>query len=77
MYEVFLTHEAQRFYEQADPVLVRKLNRCFQYLRENLHEHPNSKRHNGPRGRNSREMANRERAIGTGEEGQGLRGRGE
>lgn len=29
MYQVFLTHEAQRCYEQADPVLVRKLNRCF------------------------------------------------
>ncbi len=31
MYEVFLTQEAQRFYEEADPVLVRKLNRCFRY----------------------------------------------
>lgn len=33
MYEVFLTREAQRFYERADPVLVRKLNRCFERLR--------------------------------------------
>jgi hypothetical protein len=24
MYEVLLTHEAQRFYKQADPVLVRQ-----------------------------------------------------
>ena len=48
MYEVFLTHEAQRFYEQADPVLVRKLNRCFQCLQENPHEHPNIKRLKGP-----------------------------
>lgn len=43
MYEVLLTHEARRFYKQADPVLVRKLNRCFQYLRRDPHEHPNIK----------------------------------
>jgi len=48
MYEVFLTREAQRFYEQADPVLVRKLNRCFRYLRENPYDHPNIKRLKGP-----------------------------
>jgi len=48
MYEVFLTHEAQRFYEQADPILVRKLNRCFQCLRANPYEHPNIKRLKGP-----------------------------
>ncbi len=48
MYELFLTHEAQRFYEQADPVLVRKLNRCFQHLQENPYEHPNIKRLKGP-----------------------------
>jgi hypothetical protein len=35
VYEVFLTRQAQDFYEQADPALVRKLNRCFQHLREN------------------------------------------
>jgi len=39
MYEVLLAHEAQRFYEQADPVLARKLNRCFQYLRKDPYEH--------------------------------------
>lgn len=48
MYEVFLTREAQDFYEQADPVLVRKLNRCFQYLREDPYRHPNIKRLKGP-----------------------------
>ena len=48
MYEVLLTREAQHFYEQADPVLVRKLNRCFQYLRMNPYEHPNTKRLKGP-----------------------------
>ena len=48
MYEVLLTHEAQRFYEHADPVLARKLNRCFQYLRKYPYEHPNIKRLKGP-----------------------------
>jgi mRNA interferase RelE/StbE len=48
MYEVLLTYEAQRFYEQADPVLVRKLNRCFQYLGKDPYEHPNIKRLKGP-----------------------------
>ena len=48
MYEVFLTREAQRFYERADPVLVRKLNRCFERLRENPYEHPNIKQLKGP-----------------------------
>lgn len=48
MYEVFLTGEAQRFYEEADPVLVRKLNRCFRYLRDDPHKHPNIKRLKGP-----------------------------
>jgi len=47
MYEVFLTREAQRFYERADPVLVRKLNRCFDRLREDPYEHPNIKRLTG------------------------------
>ena len=48
MYDVLLTHEAQRFYEQADPILVRKLNRCFQYLGKDPYEHPNIKRLRGP-----------------------------
>jgi len=47
MYEVLLTYEAQCFYEQADPVLVRKRNRCFQSLWKNPHEHPSIKRLKG------------------------------
>jgi len=48
MYEVFLTREAQDFYEQADLVLVRKLNRCFRYLQQDPYRHPNIKRLKGP-----------------------------
>ena len=48
MYEVFLTREAQRFYEEAEASLVRRLNRCFQYLKESPYEHPNIKRLKGP-----------------------------
>jgi mRNA interferase RelE/StbE len=48
MYDVFLTQEAQHFYEEADPVLVRKLNRCFRYLRNDPYKHPNIKRLKGP-----------------------------
>ncbi len=48
MYDVFLTREAQRFYEDAAPTLVRKLNRCFRHLREDPHRHPNIKRLKGP-----------------------------
>ena len=48
MYELFLTKDARRFYEEADPVLVRKLNRCFETLREDPYRHPNVKRLKGP-----------------------------
>ena len=48
MYELFLTPKAQRFYEQTDPALVRKLNRCFERLRGNPYEHPNIKRLKAP-----------------------------
>ena len=48
MYDVFLTHDARRFYENADPVLARKLNRCFRYLRNDPCKHPNIKRLKGP-----------------------------
>lgn len=47
MYEVFLTKEAQRVYQEAGPVLVQKLNRCLQYLRNDPYEHPNIKRLKG------------------------------
>jgi len=48
MYELVLTREAQRFYERADPPLVRRLHRCFEQLRKNPYEHPNTKRLRGP-----------------------------
>jgi mRNA interferase RelE/StbE len=48
MYDLFLTRDAQCFYEDADPVLVRKLNRCFRYLRNDPYDHPNIKRLKGP-----------------------------
>ena len=48
MYELMLTHEAQKFYERADAPLVRRLHRCFEQLRENPYEHPNIKRLKGP-----------------------------
>ena len=43
MYELFLTHEAQRFYERAPEAMVRRINRCFDSLRENPYDHPNIK----------------------------------
>jgi len=48
MYDVFLTKEAQRFYEEADRVLVRKINRCFEVLRQDPYSHPNIKWLKGP-----------------------------
>ena len=48
MYEIRLTRDAQRFYQAADDPLVRKLNRCFDQLRREAHEHPNIKRLTGP-----------------------------
>lgn len=47
MYELFLTREAHRSYEEADPVLVRKLNRCFETLQDDPYRHPNVKRLRG------------------------------
>jgi mRNA interferase RelE/StbE len=47
MYDLLLTHRAQRFYEQADAPLARRLNRCFEQLRKNPTEHPNIKRLKG------------------------------
>jgi mRNA interferase RelE/StbE len=47
IYEILLTEEAYRAYEDADPVLTKKLNRCFQYLGETPHAHPNIKRLSG------------------------------
>jgi len=50
MYEVLLTRDAQKFYQNADASLVRRLNRCFDQLRRNPYEHPNIKRLKGPLG---------------------------
>ncbi|MBN1485747.1 MAG: type II toxin-antitoxin system RelE/ParE family toxin [Chloroflexia bacterium] len=47
MYELLLTREAQQAYEQADVSLVKKLNRCFERLRENPYQHSNIKRLKG------------------------------
>ena len=47
MYELMLTHEAQKFYERADSSLVYRLHRCFDHLRQNPYEHPNIKRLRG------------------------------
>jgi len=48
IYGIFLTREAQHFYEKAEASLVRRLNQCFQYLKRNPYEHPNIKRLKGP-----------------------------
>lgn len=48
MYEVLLTKEAQAFYEKADAPLAKRLNRCFDQLRREPHQHPNIKRLRGP-----------------------------
>jgi hypothetical protein len=36
IYEILLTEEAYRVYEDADPVLTKQRNRCFQYQLSNL-----------------------------------------
>jgi mRNA interferase RelE/StbE len=43
MYRVILSHDAQRFFDDADAPLQRKLDRCFGMLRINPHRHPNIK----------------------------------
>ena len=48
MYELLLTKDAQRFYEKADSVLVKKINRCFELLKKNPSDHPNIKPLKGP-----------------------------
>ncbi|MGD8623986.1 MAG: type II toxin-antitoxin system RelE/ParE family toxin [Anaerolineae bacterium] len=48
MYELVLTKEAQAFYEKAGRSLVRRLNRCFDRLRQEPHDHPNITRLRGP-----------------------------
>lgn len=48
MYELYLTNEAHRFYEEADPVLAGKLNRCFETLQNDPFRHPNIRGLKGP-----------------------------
>ena len=48
MYEVRLTRDARTFYEAADNVLARRLNRCFDQLRQDPYAHPNITRLKGP-----------------------------
>ena len=48
MYELLLTKDAQNFYEKADPVLLKKNNRCFELLKKNPSDHPNIKSLKGP-----------------------------
>lgn len=43
MYDIVLTKKAQKFYENCDKKIARKLNRCFDQLREHPHVHPNIK----------------------------------
>jgi mRNA interferase RelE/StbE len=47
MYNLVLTREAQKFYEKAEPSLARRLNRCFDRLRQTPYNHPNIKRLRG------------------------------
>jgi mRNA interferase RelE/StbE len=47
MYEIGLTHDAQKFYQTADIPLTRKLNRCFDQLQRDPYGHPNIKRLKG------------------------------
>ena len=48
MYDIALTRNAQKFYEQAEDKTVRKLNRCFAQFKKNPYEHPNIKSLKGP-----------------------------
>ncbi|MBE0411808.1 MAG: type II toxin-antitoxin system RelE/ParE family toxin [Anaerolineales bacterium] len=48
MYEISLTQEAEQFYKKADLPLTKRLNRCFDLLRQNPFDHPNIKRLRGP-----------------------------
>ncbi len=47
MYELRFDEDAQRVYEQAEVNLARRLNSCFDRLRNNPHRHPNIKRLTG------------------------------
>ncbi len=44
MYELRFDKNAENVYKKAEINLVRRLNRCFDHLRENPYSHPNMKR---------------------------------
>jgi mRNA interferase RelE/StbE len=48
MYNLVFTREAQKFYEHAEPGLIRRINRCFDQLAEKPYDHPNIKPLHGP-----------------------------
>jgi mRNA interferase RelE/StbE len=49
MYDLLLTREAQRAYEQTDVALAKRLHRCFaQLLRQDPYQHPNIRQLKGP-----------------------------
>ena len=48
MYEIWLTRDVQKFYQDADEPLIAKLNRCFDQLRNDPYRHPNIKQLKGP-----------------------------
>jgi len=43
MYELRLDQDAEKIYKKADVNLARRLNRCFDRLRQNPYKHPNTK----------------------------------
>lgn len=47
MYELRLTRKAEKFYQQVDDLLAKRLNRCVEHLQENPYNHPNIKRLKG------------------------------
>ncbi|MCK5524378.1 MAG: hypothetical protein KAI83_14700 [Thiomargarita sp.] len=47
MYELRFDKNAENVYKRAEVNLVRRLNRCFDHLRENPYSHPNMKRLSG------------------------------
>ena len=42
-YDLVLTQSAHKFYEKAEHGLVKRLNRCFNHIREDPRSHPNVK----------------------------------
>jgi len=48
IYEIHLTRNAQKSYLDADDPLTKRLNRCFDQLRQGPYEHPNISRLKGP-----------------------------